>query len=68
MDLSVDRLRTRREVLEAGQEVGATRQQMEQAEARLGDVRLERHEPSSEQFDRLVGRLVTAVASLWDQR
>ena len=41
LDLSVDRLRTRREVLEAGQEVGATRQQMEQAEARLGDVRLE---------------------------
>src|SRR5436190_5474075 len=41
LDLSVDRLRNRREALEAGQEVRAFRQQLEQAETRLGDVRLE---------------------------
>src|SRR5207249_1319209 len=41
LDLSVDRLRNRRETLESGDEVRAIRRQLEQAETRMGDVRLE---------------------------
>ncbi|MDP9341884.1 MAG: YscO family type III secretion system apparatus protein [Actinomycetota bacterium] len=41
LDLSVDRMRNRRDVLEAGQDVRTTRQQVEEAESRLGEVRLE---------------------------
>ncbi len=41
LDLAVDRMRSRREALEAGQEVRAIRQQLDAAEAGSGDVRLE---------------------------
>jgi predicted nucleic acid-binding Zn-ribbon protein len=41
LDLSIDRLRSRRDVLETGEEVRATRQRLEEAESRLGEVRLE---------------------------
>jgi predicted nucleic acid-binding Zn-ribbon protein len=40
LDLSMDRLRSRQGVLESGQVVGVTRQRLDEAEARLGELRL----------------------------
>jgi predicted nucleic acid-binding Zn-ribbon protein len=41
LDLFVDRLRNRQDVLEAGEGVQAVRRDLDEAEARLGEVRLE---------------------------
>ncbi len=40
LDTSIDRLEHRREELEAGEELSAVRKEMEEAESRLGEIRL----------------------------
>jgi uncharacterized protein len=40
LDTAIDRLEHRREQLEAGEELSAARKEMEEAEARLGEIRL----------------------------
>jgi hypothetical protein len=40
LDTAIDRLEQRREQLEAGEELSASRKEMEEAEARLGEIRL----------------------------
>ena len=40
LDTSIDRLEHRREELEAGEELSAVRKEMEEAESRLGELRL----------------------------
>src|SRR5574341_379271 len=40
IDSSIDRLEHRREQLEAGEELSAVRKEMEEAESRLGELRL----------------------------
>ena len=62
LDTSVDRLEHRREQLEAGEELSSLRKEMEEADARLGELRLASDSISSES-----ARLEHEIASMSDK-
>jgi predicted nucleic acid-binding Zn-ribbon protein len=62
LDTSIDRLEHRREQLEAGEELSSLRKEMEEADARLGELRLASDSISSES-----ARLEHEIASMSDK-
>lgn len=72
LDTSVDRLEHRREELEAGEELSAVRKEMEEAEARLGEIRLAADAVASEsrrlenEIDSMNAKLVAEEKRMYD--